>query len=210
VRGKAAEDDGVDRPDSGAGEHGDGRFRHHRHVDDDPIALVDALLRKGPREAADEVEQLGVGDRALRLGNRAVVDDGGLLAAAGGDVAVDGVVASVEHATIEPLVEGRLVRTEHTPPGLDPVDEPSHLPPESLRLHERAPVELLIAAHVPALPAFVAAPRYGSVRAAQRRQTGAATPRRLAQGSRIRPMYSQLPTTIRSDWSDICRKNSRL
>src|SRR3954452_11707577 len=36
---------------------------------------------------------------------------------------------------------------------------------------------------------------------------GWTSPRGVEQGSRIRPMYSQLPTTIRSDWSDIGRKN---
>jgi hypothetical protein len=33
----------MDGADAGAGEHRDHRLRHHRHVDDDPVALADAL-----------------------------------------------------------------------------------------------------------------------------------------------------------------------
>jgi hypothetical protein len=38
---EAAEDDGVDGADAGAGQHGDGQFRDHRHVDGNPVALLD-------------------------------------------------------------------------------------------------------------------------------------------------------------------------
>ncbi len=39
VGGKAAEHHRMDGADAGAGEHGDQRLGHHRHVDDDPVAL---------------------------------------------------------------------------------------------------------------------------------------------------------------------------
>ncbi len=39
-------------------EHGDGRFRYHRHVDDDPIALGHAERQQGPGEAGDLIAQL--------------------------------------------------------------------------------------------------------------------------------------------------------
>ena len=42
IRAEPAEDDGVNRPDARAGQHGDRRFRHHRHVDGNPVALLDA------------------------------------------------------------------------------------------------------------------------------------------------------------------------
>jgi hypothetical protein len=41
LRRKAAEYHGVDRAQPGAREHGDDGFRHHRHIDDDTIALAD-------------------------------------------------------------------------------------------------------------------------------------------------------------------------
>ncbi len=50
VRGEPAEDHRVDRPDAGAGEHGDRRLRDHRHVDDDAVAAPDALRPQGAGE----------------------------------------------------------------------------------------------------------------------------------------------------------------
>ena len=112
VGGEAAEHDRMDGADAGAGEHGDQRFGHHRHVDDDPVALADPVPDQGTGEAGDQVLQLGIGDRALGAGDGAVVDDGGLGAAAGRDVPVDGIVAGVQPAALEPAIERGLVRIE--------------------------------------------------------------------------------------------------
>ena len=46
-RGKAAEDDAMYRAETGAGEGGDQRLRHHWHVDDDPVALGHAAGGEG-------------------------------------------------------------------------------------------------------------------------------------------------------------------
>jgi hypothetical protein len=43
-RREAAEDDRMHGADAGAGEHRIGRFRDHRHVDGDAVALLDAVL----------------------------------------------------------------------------------------------------------------------------------------------------------------------
>jgi hypothetical protein len=50
--GKAAEHHRVDGPDAGAGQHGDGRLGNHGHVDDDPVALFDALVHEDAGELA--------------------------------------------------------------------------------------------------------------------------------------------------------------
>ena len=42
--GKAAEHHGVHRADARAGEHRDDGLRHHRHIEDDAIALGDAKI----------------------------------------------------------------------------------------------------------------------------------------------------------------------
>ncbi len=51
-RGEAAEHHRVDGADAGAGQHGDHRFRHHRHVDDDPVALLDPQVLQHARPAS--------------------------------------------------------------------------------------------------------------------------------------------------------------
>ena len=80
LRGEAAEHDRVDRADAGAGQHGDGGLGDHRHVEDDPVALSDAHLLQDGAERRRLVQQLAVGERALRARDRAVVDDRRLLA----------------------------------------------------------------------------------------------------------------------------------
>ena len=60
-RGEAAEHDRVDRADAGAGQHGDHRLRHHRHVEDDAVALGDAQVLQHAAERRHLVAQLGVG-----------------------------------------------------------------------------------------------------------------------------------------------------
>ena len=146
VRGEAAEDHGVDGADPGTGQHRDQRLGHHRHVDDDPVTLAGTVLDQGAGEAADKILELGVGDRAPAVGDRAVVDDRGLHAAAGGDVAVDGVVAGVERAAVEPAVEGRLVGIEDALPLAVPVQRFGGLRPELVRVLERAFVDLPVRA----------------------------------------------------------------
>ena len=55
---EAAEDHRVRRADARAGEHRNGQFRNHRHVDRDAIAFADAEVAQAVGEAADVVEQL--------------------------------------------------------------------------------------------------------------------------------------------------------
>jgi hypothetical protein len=83
VRGKAAEDDRVDGPQPGAGQHRLQRLGDHRHVDDDAVALGDPLGLQRAGQAGHALLQLGIGDDVLGAGDGAVVDDGGLLAAPG-------------------------------------------------------------------------------------------------------------------------------
>ena len=61
VGGEAAEDDRVDRPEPGAGQHGHHRLGHHRHVDHDPVAPSHAEGAQHPGEARHLVAQLPVG-----------------------------------------------------------------------------------------------------------------------------------------------------
>ena len=93
-RGEAAEHDGVDRAEAGAGEHGDRRLRDHRQIEDDAVALPDAVILQHGGERLHFGEQLAIADAPLRAGDRAVVDDGGRVGPLRG-VAVDAVEAGV-------------------------------------------------------------------------------------------------------------------
>ena len=139
-RGEPAEDHRVDRADPRAGQHGDDRLGDHRHVDDHAVALPDARTDQGAGEPAHVGEQLRIRDGALRAGDRRVVVDGDLLAAAGVDVPVERVEAGVERGAREPPVERRPRVVEHPVGWGDPVDVPRGLAPEPLRVLETAHV----------------------------------------------------------------------
>ena len=100
-RREAAEHHRVNRADAGAGQHGVGRFRDHRHVDHHPVAFFHAAVLQGVGEARHLLEQFLVGDVLFLVGLVALPDDRGLLGALG-QVAVDAVVAGVELAALEP------------------------------------------------------------------------------------------------------------
>jgi len=50
---------------AGAGEHGNGGFGDHGHINDDPVALDHPQVGQGAGKAGDQVLQFGVGDLAL-------------------------------------------------------------------------------------------------------------------------------------------------
>ena len=62
IRREAAEHHGMDGADAGAGQHGVGRFRNHRQIDGDAVALLDVAVAQDIGEAADLVVQLLIGD----------------------------------------------------------------------------------------------------------------------------------------------------
>ncbi|MOA16825.1 hypothetical protein D3C78_1370560 [compost metagenome] len=92
------------RADACAGEHRHRRLRHHRHVDDHPVALLHPLRAQGASQARHFVAQLRIGEALLAAGHRRVVDQGSLLAAAQFDLPVESEVAGVQPAIGEPAM----------------------------------------------------------------------------------------------------------
>ena len=144
--GESAEHHRVDRADARAGQHGDHRLGHHRHVDDDAVALGDAELAQHAREGRHLDQQLAVADLALHAGDRRIVDDRGPVGVAALDVAVDRVPAGVADAVGEPAAVDAGRRIEDGLRRLDPVDRTGGLAPEADRVLQRAPIDLVIAA----------------------------------------------------------------
>ena len=92
----------MDGADARAGEHRVRRFRDHRQVDGDTVALSDVAVAQDVGEPADLVVQLLIGDVLGVVGIVALPDDGGL-AGALGEMTVDAVVGGVGDAVLEPL-----------------------------------------------------------------------------------------------------------
>ncbi len=142
---EAAEDDGMDGADPGAGEHRHGRLGDHRHVDCDAVAALDAELLQDVGEDADVVMEFAIGDVA-RLARVVAFPDDGRLVAAGGQMAVEAIGGDVEGPVLVPL--DRDVRSEagvlDPGEGLDPVDPFRLLAPEAVGIAHRTRIHLLV------------------------------------------------------------------
>ncbi len=138
--GKTTEDDAVGRANFGAGEHGDGQFGHHAHVNGNAIALGDAERAQSVGEAIDFALEHAVGEHA-RIAGLAFPDDGGFVTAAGMRVAIDAVVRDVQLAAGEPF-RPRSIPLEHIFPRLKPVEVPGLGGPEGLGIARGALVNL--------------------------------------------------------------------
>ena len=140
-RREPAEHDRVDRAEPRARQHREHGLRHHRQVDHDAVAALDAEPAQRAGETRDLVAQLAVGVDAGRPGDGAVVDQRGLIAATAVDVPVDRVVAGVELAACEPASERRRVRVEDALRRDVPVERARGLAPEALGVVDAAPVD---------------------------------------------------------------------
>ena len=147
VRGKPAEDDGMDRADARAGEHRDQRLGDHRHIEDDPVALLDARFEKHAAKSLNLVEKLRISVDALLSRDGTIVDQSRLIAPAVQHMAVETVIGRVGDAAREPAAVDALARVEDLRRRFEPVDFARRLRPEALRVALPA----LINFEVPAL-----------------------------------------------------------
>jgi hypothetical protein len=95
VRSESAKDHRMHSAKTGAGEHGDGGFGNHGHVDYNAVALGNSQLRNSAREESDGVSEFAVVKTLQLIGHGTVVDERGLKRAAGFDVKVKGVETSI-------------------------------------------------------------------------------------------------------------------
>src|SRR6185369_13359925 len=144
-RGKPAEHHGVDGAQARAGQHGNGRLGNHGHVDDDPVALVDAQFLHDRGEAVYLAVQFLVGIAFLLVDFGGDVDQGVLVRTLL-EVPVDGVVAEIGFGADEPAGERRLAVVEDLVPGFVPMDPPGLVGPEGFPVFYRALVERLVLA----------------------------------------------------------------
>ena len=117
---EAAEDDGMGHADARAGEHGDGEFRDHRHVNRRSLAALDAELTQPVRESANLGEEFAVGNRAA-VAELTLEIVGDPAAAARAHVTVERVDGRVQLAVAEPARK-RLFPLEHALEGPGPFE----------------------------------------------------------------------------------------
>src|SRR5438552_2546774 len=121
---EAAEDDGMNNAEAGAGEHGDGKLGNHRHVNGDAVAGFEAaeIAEHGGGFVYANVK-LAIGEdlRGFVFGFRDE-DEGGFVFVLG-EMAIDAVVGGVEFAADEPFPERRVGGVESFLPLFVPVEK---------------------------------------------------------------------------------------
>ena len=142
---EAAEHHRMDGADARAGQHGEHRLGHHRHIENDDVALLDAEVAQHGAEQLHFGQQAAVGEGLLGVGDRRIVDQRGLVVARG-DVAVERVVAGVDHAAGEPAAVEALRLVEDLLRLLDPVDGVRRLAPEAFRVALPVRIDVVVAA----------------------------------------------------------------
>ena len=147
-RRKAAEHHRMHRADPRAGQHRDHGFRHHRHIEDDAVALGDAEILHDGGERLHLLQHLRIGEFRDRVGQRRIVDQRQLIGASARDMAVERVVAGVDHGAGEPAAIEPHRGIEDLLRRLDPVDLARRLGPKALGIGERAGMDLVIPAVV--------------------------------------------------------------
>ena len=117
---KAAEHHRVGSPDARAGQHGDGRLRHHRHVERHQITLTDAQGLEGIGGLAHLGVQLAVGEGPLIAGFP-FPNQGRLVGPRPLEMAIEAVVSEVGGAALKPLGKGGIGPIQHGVEGLKPM-----------------------------------------------------------------------------------------
>ena len=146
LRGKAAEHHRVRRADTRAGLHRGHHLDRHRHVDEDAVALLDAVRLQRVRELAHLVVQLLVADAR----DLAVVrlEDNRRLVRLRLQVPVEAVIGGVELPVVEPFEKGRIRFVQHFGKWLVPkqifLRQP---PPEPLEIPLRFVAQGLVGGH---------------------------------------------------------------
>ena len=143
--GKAAEHHRMNGADARAGEHGEHRLRHHRHIEDDAVAFADAEVAQHGAEQLHLGEHAAVGEGLRRIGDGGIVDQRHLVVARG-DVAVERVVAGVDDAIGKPAAVEPLRLVEDFFRLFVPVDGLGRLAPEAFRIALPARVDVGVAA----------------------------------------------------------------
>src|SRR5690606_36234508 len=119
----------------------------HRHIDDYPVAFFDTAITQGAGKAGHFVTQFVVGECLAGIGNGGIVNQGGLIAAAGADVGVERYVTGIEYTIGKPFAVAVILGLPDGPGWLDPVDVLRLVAPEVVPLINR-PTEFGVVAHV--------------------------------------------------------------
>ena len=139
---EAAEDDGVDGSDAGAGKQRDGQFGAHTYVDGDPVSAPNAKAFEDVGEALHLLVEFAVGELA-HFSGLSLPEESDFVPAAAESVTIDAVVREVELAVDEPSRMSGFAFGDCGPGG-KPVKFRGCFGPELIRMLHAATIHALV------------------------------------------------------------------
>src|SRR6476619_5407887 len=138
----------MDGAEPSAGEHCDDRLGHRWHIDHHAVAATDAARLKSAGEARGPFEQFAICEFLDRRGDRAVIDQRGVLGAAAPDMTIECVEAGVQFGAGKPPGEGAFRLVENFVPLPRPVDRLGRPAPKTFGIGKRTSIDIIIVAHL--------------------------------------------------------------
>ena len=144
--GETAEYHRVDSADTHRRQHGEDRFRNHRHVNQDTVAFLDILALQDGGHALDFALQFGPGVNTFFVGFGRNVNQRTIIRTLG-SVTIHRVVAEVSLTVHEPFDEGWTRKITDLGERLFPLDQLCLLGPEIIAVFDGTLMKILILAH---------------------------------------------------------------
>ena len=110
--------------DAGTGEHGDRRFRHHRHVQRHQVAFAETHRLESVGGFAHLSVQLPVGE-ATHVTGLTFPDQSGFIGRGSVEMPIQTVVRKIGGAAFKPAREGGVAPIKNSVKGLEPVQLPA-------------------------------------------------------------------------------------
>ncbi len=145
---KSAKDDRVYSAEPGTGQHGDSGFGDHRHIDNDRVTFVYPLSTQCTCECCNLFLELFVRDFSDSIGDRAVINYGGLVSPATENMPVNSIVAGVHFSTAKPAVERRVGLVKYRVPFFYPVNVFGSFCPKAFRIFDTLSKSFFVSSHV--------------------------------------------------------------
>ncbi len=134
-----------------AGQHCNHRFRHHGHVQHDPVPTPYAKFGKPARGATDPIQQVPIADGLAISCHWRIVVNRHLLSASIPYMPVQGIETSVQRAITEPPIITFSIGIDTFFGPLGPFNQPGFVQPELIGLRLRFLVNLVVTQRVTSL-----------------------------------------------------------
>ncbi len=112
----------MNSPDPGTSQHRYKGLRDHRHINNHPVAISNALLAQHISTSGHLVLQLCIADLFLFAADSTVIDNRCTIAVPGFNMTVNSIITAIDLTTDKPAIKGRVRIVKHCRGRFHPID----------------------------------------------------------------------------------------